>query len=88
METATAVGALAMAFWLATRPAMERPGATMLWAVAGLGLATIVFGVSRWFGLSLAMLFATAPVDNISVVVRQTLIQMLTPDELRAECRR
>ncbi len=83
METATAVGALSMAFWLATRPAMERSGATMLWAVAGFGLATIVFGISRWFGLSLAMLFATGALDNISVVVRQTLIQMLTPDEMR-----
>jgi MFS family permease len=83
METAMAVGALSMAFWLATRPAMERSGATMLWAVAGFGLATIVFGISRWFGLSLAMLFATGALDNISVVVRQTLIQMLTPDEMR-----
>ena len=83
METAMAVGALSMAVWLATRPAMERSGATMLWAVAGFGLATIVFGVSRWFGLSLAMLFLTGALDNISVVVRQTLIQMLTPDEMR-----
>jgi len=83
METAPAVGALAMAFWLATRPAMERSGATMLWSVAGFGLATVVFGISRWFGLSLAMLFATGALDNISVVVRQTLIQMLTPDEMR-----
>jgi MFS family permease len=83
MEAAPAVGALAMAFWLASRPAMERSGATMLWAVAGFGLATVVFGVSRWFGLSLAMLFLTGALDNISVVVRQTLIQMLTPDEMR-----
>jgi MFS family permease len=83
LEAAPAIGALAMAFWLASRPAMERSGATMLWAVAGFGLATIVFGVSRWFGLSLAMLFATGALDNISVVVRQTLIQMLTPDEMR-----
>jgi MFS family permease len=83
MEAAPAVGALAMAFWLATRPPMERSGATMLWAVAGFGLATVVFGISRWFGLSLAMLFATGALDNVSVVVRQTLIQMLTPDEMR-----
>lgn len=83
IEAAPAVGALAMAFWLASRPAMERSGAAMLWAVAGFGLATIVFGVSRWFGLSLAMLFLTGAFDNISVVVRQTLIQMLTPDEMR-----
>jgi len=83
METAMAVGALSMAVWLASRPAMERSGATMLWAVAGFGVATIVFGLSRWFGLSLAMLFVTGALDNISVVVRQTLIQMLTPNEMR-----
>ncbi len=83
MEAAPAVGALAMVFWLASRPPMERSGATMLWAVAGFGLATVVFGVSRVFGLSLAMLFLTGALDNISVVVRQTLIQMLTPDEMR-----
>jgi MFS family permease len=83
MEAAPAIGALAMAFWLASRPAMERSGTTLLWAVAGFGLATVVFGVSRWIGLSLAMLFLTGALDNISVVVRQTLIQILTPDEMR-----
>lgn len=83
MEAAPAVGALAMAFWLASRPPMERSGATMLWAVAGFGFATVVFGFSRIFGLSLAMLFLTGALDNISVVVRQTLIQMLTPNEMR-----
>jgi MFS family permease len=83
MEAAPAIGALAMAFWLATRPVMERSGATLLWGVAGFGLATVVFGVSRVFGLSLAMLFITGALDNISVVVRQTLIQILTPDEMR-----
>ena len=55
----------------------------MLWAVAGFGIATIVFGYSRNFPLSLAMLFLTGVFDNVSVQVRQTLVQLLTPDEMR-----
>ena len=71
-----------MALLLAHRPPMKRPGTAMLWAVAGFGAATIVFGFSRWFWLSLAMLFLTGALDNISVVVRSTLVQTLTPDEM------
>ena len=55
----------------------------MLWAVAGFGGATIVFGLSQWFWLSLLMMFLVGALDNISVVVRHTLVQMLTPDEMR-----
>jgi MFS family permease len=55
----------------------------MLLAVAGFGLATIGFGYSRWFWLSFLMLFACGALDNISVVVRHTLVQLLTPDEKR-----
>ena len=55
----------------------------MLLSVAGFGLATIVFGVSRSFGLSMLMLFLTGALDNISVVIRHTLVQLLTPDHLR-----
>jgi MFS family permease len=61
---------------------MRRPGTAMLWAVAGFGAATVVFGISRSFLLSLAMLFLTGALDNISVVVRSTLVQVLTPDEM------
>ena len=59
------------------------PGGTLLWAVAGFGVATIVFGLSQWFWLSLAMMFLIGALDNISVVVRHTLVQMLTPDAMR-----
>lgn len=62
---------------------MKRAGRTLLWAVAGFGLATVVFGLSRSFLLSFVMLLLTGALDNISVVVRQTLVQTLTPDELR-----
>jgi MFS family permease len=51
--------------------------------VAGFGLATIVFGISQNFALSFAMLFACGATDNVSVVVRHTLVQLLTPDEKR-----
>ena len=55
----------------------------MLWAVAAFGLATIVFGISKNFWLSWAMLFLTGFFDNISVVIRHTLVQLATPNEMR-----
>ena len=55
----------------------------MLWAVAWFGLATIVFGFSRTFWLSFLMLFVCGFADNISVIVRHTVVQLLTPDEKR-----
>lgn len=62
---------------------MKRAGRTLLWAVAGFGLATIVFGVSRWFPLSLLMLVLLGGLDNISVVIRHTLMLTRDPDEMR-----
>jgi MFS family permease len=55
----------------------------LLWAVAGFGLATIGFGFSRWFWLSFLSLFVCGAMDNVSVIVRHTLVQLLTPDEKR-----
>ncbi|MES1213359.1 MAG: MFS transporter [Singulisphaera sp.] len=83
MEAAPALGAVLMTFVMAHRPPMEKAGRAMLLSVAGFGVATIVFGVSRWFPLSLAMLFLLGALDNISVVVRHTLVQLLTPDVMR-----
>jgi MFS family permease len=82
LEAAPSAGALCMAILLAHLPPLKRPGAAMLWAVAGFGAATIVFGLSSSFYLSLAMLFLTGATDNISVVVRSTLVQLLTPEEM------
>jgi MFS family permease len=62
---------------------MARPGRALLWAVAAFGLAIVAFGLSRWFWLSMVALFFTGAFDNISVVVRQSLVQLLTPDALR-----
>jgi hypothetical protein len=54
-----------------------------VWAVAGYGLAMIVFGLSTWFWLSLAALVAAGALDNLSVVIRATVVQLYTPDALR-----
>ena len=83
MQAAPAAGALAMAFILSHLKPMRHAGLALFAAVSGFGVATIVFGFSRWFPLSVAMLFVTGAMDNISVVVRQSLVQLLTPDELR-----
>jgi MFS family permease len=83
MTAAPAVGALAMTFILEHRPPMKNAGPALLWAVAGFGVATIVFGLSRNLWLSLAALFATGALDQISVVVRHTLVQLMTPDAMR-----
>ena len=62
---------------------LRKAGRTILLAVTAFGLATIFFGLSTSFPLSLAMLFVLGYADNISVVVRSTLVQVLTPDNMR-----
>ena len=83
LKAAPALGAVLMAMLQAHAPPLKRAGATMLWAVAGFGAATIVFGLSRSFPLSFLMLLLTGAFDNISVVVRHTLVQMLPPETMR-----
>jgi len=83
LQAALPAGSLLCALVLAHRPPLQRAGQAMLWAVAGFGAATVIFGFSRWFWLSLAMLFLCGVTDNVSVVVRHTLVQLLTPDERR-----
>jgi len=83
LNAAPAAGALCMALALAHRRPMRHAGRNLLLGVTGFGLATIVFGLSRSFWLSLAMLFLAGALDNISVVVRHTVIQLLTPDSMR-----
>jgi MFS family permease len=83
LRAAPSIGSFFMAMALAHRPPMRRAGKSLLWAVAGFGIATIVFGFSRNPYLSFVMLLLTGALDNVSVVVRQTLIQLLTPDEMR-----
>lgn len=83
LRAAPAMGALLMALILTHRPPLRHAGRSMLLAVAAFGLATIIFGFSRSFWLSFAMLFLTGAFDNISVVVRHTLVQIRTPNALR-----
>jgi MFS family permease len=83
LRAAPSIGALIVALTLAHRPPFQRAGRTLLLVVAGFGVATIAFGVSRSFWLSLAMLFALGGLDNVSVVIRSTLALTRTPDEMR-----
>ncbi len=83
LQAAPSIGALCMALHLAHRPPLQRAGPTFLLAVAGFGAATIVFGLSRSFWLSLAMLFLLGSLDSISMVVRSTLMLTRTPNEMR-----
>ena len=83
LRSAPAVGAALTAFTLSRRPITRRSGVRMFTAVAIFGVATIVFGLSRNFYLSMAALFVTGAADMISVNVRQSLINFATPDPMR-----
>lgn len=83
LRAAPAIGALSMAIIQAHRRPYRRAGRALLLAVCGFGAATIIFGLSRNYWLSLAMLVLTGAFDNVSVVIRHTLIQLLTPDHMR-----
>ena len=83
LQAALPAGSLLCALILAHRPPLQKAGRALLWAVAGFGMATIAFGLSRSFWISFLMLFVCGALDNISVVVRHTLVQLLTPDSKR-----
>ncbi|WP_174875652.1 MFS transporter [Vogesella oryzae] len=83
LRAAPAVGALAMSAWLLRNPVERKVGRTMFAAVAVFGLATIGFGLSSHFGLSLLALVVLGASDIISVVIRGTFVQLETPDEMR-----
>ena len=83
MQAAPSIGAVTMALLMTHLPPLKKAGSALLWSVAGFGVATIVFGLSKNFWLSVGMLFLTGAFDNISVVIRHTLVQTLTPDEMR-----
>lgn len=83
MRAAPAIGAFAMALSVAHLPPMRNAGKTLLWCVAGFGIATIIFGLSKALWLSLAMLFLAGAFDSISVIIRGSIVQLVTPDEMR-----
>ena len=83
LQAAMPMGSVLCAIYLAHRQPLQKAGRALLWCVAVFGLATIAFGFSRWFWFSFAMMFLCGAVDNVSVVVRQTSVQLLTPDDKR-----
>ena len=83
LRTAPGVGAAIMAVLLAHRPLRGRSGVTLLWSVAAFGVFTILFGISRSLVLSLIALLLAGASDMISVIIRATLTQLATPDEMR-----
>jgi MFS family permease len=83
LRAAPGVGAVAVAILLAHHPLRRRAGIGMLYCVAGFGVFTIVFGVSHSVALSLVALVFTGAFDMVSVIVRSTLVQLTTPDEMR-----
>ena len=83
LRSAPSLGAVLMAITIAHFPLRRRAGRTMLVCVFGFGVLTVIFGMSRNFAVSLAALVLLGACDMISVIVRQTLVQIATPDEMR-----
>lgn len=83
LRAAPAIGALVMSIWLAHHRLERNVGRTMLMAVGVFGLATIVFALSTNIALSVGALVILGASDTISVVIRSSLVQLLTPDEMR-----
>ena len=83
LRTAPGLGALVTSYILTHRRPIQSAGRSLLWSVTGFGVATVVFGLARSFALAWAMLFLAGALDMISVVIRHTLIQLWTPDEMR-----
>lgn len=83
LRAAPALGAAIVALWFAFRPLKNNVGLKMLWAVVVFGVATIIFGLSTHFLLSLSMLAVLGAADMLSVYVRSSLVQLNTPDDMR-----
>jgi len=83
MRAAPAFGAVITMFILAKYPPMNKPWRNLLLAVAGFGISIICFGLSRNFYLTLLCLFFEGAFDSVSVIIRSTILQILTPEEMR-----
>jgi MFS family permease len=82
LRAAPAAGAVAMSLFLAHRPPFNRAGPTLLFAVATFAVCIVGFGLSRSFYVSAALLLLSGMADNVSVLIRSTLVQVLTPTEM------
>jgi MFS family permease len=78
-----AVGSICVALWLARHPLQKNAGRVLMYSVAGFGLCTIAFGLSREFWLSAGILVVYGMCDGVSVVMRSTILQLATPDDMR-----
>ena len=83
LQSAPAFGAILMGLWMARFKEIRNSGPLLFWTVVGFGISTIVFGLSKSFWLSIAMMFLAGAFDNISVIIRIALVQLRTPDEMR-----
>jgi MFS family permease len=83
LRAAPAAGAVLMALILAYRPLSKNAGRNLFLSIAAFGVATILFGISTNYYLSLFLLFLTGAFDNVSVVIRHTILQLSTPDNMR-----
>src|SRR5439155_12502914 len=83
MRAMPAIGAFGTALAVAHLPPMKQAGRTLLWCVSGFGIATIAFGLSKAFWLSLGVLFFVGAFDSVSVIIRGSIVQLITPDEMR-----
>ncbi|HET8819890.1 MAG TPA: MFS transporter [Xanthomonadaceae bacterium] len=83
LRAAPALGAVIVGTWMARRPPDRNAGRLLLFAVAGFGLCIVGFGLSTHFWLSAALLFGSGLFDGVSVVLRSTIMQLATPDEMR-----
>lgn len=83
LRAAPALGAVMMAVFMAFNPPKENAGKWLFICVAGFGVTTILFAISKWFFLSLFLLALGGAFDNVSVVIRSTILQLTTPDHMR-----
>jgi MFS family permease len=83
LRAAPAIGAVLMALAFAYNPPSKNTGKKLLWAVIAFGLATICFALSTNFYLSFFLLLLTGAFDNVSVIIRHTILQLMTPDQMR-----
>lgn len=83
LRTSPAIGAVISAFVMAAWPPEKKAGLAMLWSVVAFGVFTILFALSTSYWLAFLMLFMTGAFDNVSVVVRHSILQLMTPDHMR-----
>ncbi len=83
LRTAPAIGAIMSAFIMVAYPPAKKAGVALMWSVIAFGIFTILFAVSTNYWLACAMLFFTGAFDNVSVVVRHSILQLMTPDNMR-----